>query len=145
MDSKNLLVQLNQKREHLRSLKEFLIESVQLKNGRFGFFNDSQQRLNIALMRNPQNLDEIKQLSEKVDHHWNMYTKYEDKITVLQIDIDTTKQEITELEQLLSTFPDKKAYCDFYKQKKSDYDEGDRQNSNTASGYANVSNFPFRQ
>lgn len=144
MDSKKLLIQFNEKRERLRSLKELLNESIPLRNGRFSFYHDSTQRLNNALIQNPQNWDEIKKLSEKIDHNWNMYTKYKNTIIALQIDIDTTKQEITELEQLLSAFPDKKAYCDFYKQKKSD-DKDDRQNSSTASGYTNLSNFSFRK
>jgi chromosome segregation ATPase len=134
MDTKDLLVQLNQKRNHLRSLNELLDSSIQLKNGRLGFVSDSERRLNAVLTRNPQNLDEISQLREKLDHNWRMYAKYEADIVKYEADIKITKKEIEDLEQLLSTCPDKKAYCDFYKQKKGGC-YNNRQNSITASRY----------
>ncbi|WP_342220527.1 hypothetical protein [Rickettsiella endosymbiont of Miltochrista miniata] len=139
MDTKNLLVQLNPKREHLRSLNELLNDSIQLKNGRLGFVNDSERKLSTALTQASQNPDEISQLGEKLDHNYRMYVKYEADILKYQQDIEVTKKEIKDLEQLLSTFPDKKAYCDFYKQKRDDFDKEDNQ---TSSRYSNVSSFP---
>lgn len=107
---------------------------ILLRNGRFSILNDSVQRLNFAL-QNHQISDPINQLKEKVDHNENMCTDYENKIIASQRGIEITKQEIKILEQLLGTFPDKKAYCDFYKQKKDDNDD-DRQNFSIASFYS---------
>lgn len=128
MDTKNLLVQLNQKREHLRSLNELLNDSISLRNGRLGFMSDSKQSLSTALTREPQNLDEISQLIKKVGDNHRMHANYEADILKYQADIEITKKEIEDLEQHLSTFPDKKAYCDFYKKKRDD----DHQNSGMA-------------
>lgn len=120
MDAKNLLEQLNPKRDRLRALNELLSDSIQLKSGRLSFVNDSERRLSAALIQNPQNLDEISQLREKLDHNWDMYIKYQGAILKYQADIEVIKKEIEDLEQLLSIFPDKKAYCDFYKKKNKD-------------------------
>lgn len=143
MDTKNLQVQLNQKRDHLRLLNELLKSAISLKNGRLGFVSDSDRRLNTALARIPQNPDEISQLIKKVGINRRMYANYEADVVKYQADIEAAKKEIESLEQrLLSIAPNKKAYCDFYKKKNDDYDENESQNFGTASRYANTSSFP---
>ena len=144
MDTKNLLVQLNQKRDYLRSLNELLKSAIPLKSGRLGFVSDSERILNSALAQNPQNPVEISQLIKKVGINCRMYANYEADVVKYQADIEVTKKEIESLEQqLLSIAPEKKAYCDFYKKKKGDDDKDDRPYFDNASGYANISSFPF--
>ena len=140
MDTKSLLVQLNQKRDYLRSLNKLLRNAIPLKSGRLGFVSDSERILNSALAQKPV---EISQLIKKVGINRRMYANYEADVVKYQADIEVTKKEIESLEQqLLSIAPDKKAYCDFYKKKKGDDGKDDRSYFDNASGYANISSFP---
>jgi DNA repair ATPase RecN len=142
MNTKDLLDQLNQKRNHLNSMQRFRDNAIQWKADLLHFVSDSGQRLDESLRQAPQNPDEISQLRERLDKDRQLYAKCEADLEEYQADIEVTKIEIRDLKWRLSTSLNKKIDDGFYKKRKDDFDKENNQNSGTASHYSNISSFP---